>query len=348
MGLFSSQIATRQMVPVCRQLATSYSAGISMIDSLDTIADTTKDPSVRRAMGQMAVDLRNGATLDEAAQSQTRYLPPFFVALLASGEQGGRLDVTLGELTTYYEDRLAMQRQVVSLMTIPILQLAAAWFLGTFALGLADIATNAFAGGGGGGVSGVQIYIGDYIAFQTKALIAFAAAGCGAVVLSRMGLLRWITGLVSTFVWPLSAVTRRIGLARFFKSMALMIASGVGLTKCIESSAAVMANPYMEKEMLKSLDYIKGGNTLTEAFSRSRFLTRMAHNMLAVGEKTGNLENQCNKIAEYHFQEAEHAMGMATKVFGVLIILGVCLVVGSIIISFYAQLYGGIIDGLGI
>ena len=344
MGLMSPQIDTKKMVPLCRQLATSYGAGIPILTTLDHVGAQVRDAKTRRVFKSIGDDIRKGSTLSDAVGAQSKYLSPFFVHLLSSGERGGHLDVMLRDLADYFEDRLKMQRAVTSALALPMFQLAMAWFLGSFALGITQGALDA-----GGGTSGVMAWITEvYIPFQIKAMVFFALAGVAAVVLSRYGLLGWVTGLISTFVWPLKNVTRKFAMARFFRSFGLLIASGLSLTKCIEQSAAVTGNPYIERDLLKAVSPILNGSTLTEALSHARYVTRLAREMVHVGELSGNLDGQMKKISEYLLDEATHAVQVATKVLGALIGLAVAGVIGYVVISFYMNLYGGALDALGI
>jgi len=345
MGLFSSQIPTKQMVIVCRQLATAYEAGIPIIQSLDLVREQFKDPKVRQVLTDMSISIRQGASLADAAAAQGKYLPPFFIQLLHAGERGGRLDVMLKDLAQYYEDRLEMKRKVRRMMAYPMAELVAAWFLGTFALKLVNNVIGQLNTRGGGGVSDVLV---DYAWFQAKAFGVAAVLFAVCVMLSRMGVLQWVWGGFTTYMWPISEVTRRLALARFFRSLSLLIGSGLPIHQCIQRSAAVTVNPYIERDLLQAVPRVKEGGTLAEAFAGSRCLTRMAREMLHVGEESGDLERQLHKVAEYHMNEASHAVNIAAKVFGVAIVLVVACVVGYVVISFYARLYGGMFDALGV
>lgn len=343
MGLFSAEISPKEMVPLCRQLATSYGAGIPIIQSLEHVGALLKGGAAKRVLRDMGEDLRQGSTLAEAAGSQSKFLPAFFIQLLATGETGGRLDVMLQDLAQYYEDRLKMRRQIWGMMAYPLVQIAFAWFMGTFAL---NVVSGAMAHGGG--VGGVTTFFYEYLWFQAKAMLGFALVMAVAVVLSRMGLLKWVVGAVSTHIWPLSNVTRKFALARFFRSFSLLIGSGLPITRCIENAAAISANPYIERDLLRSIPHVKQGATLSQAFSHVRHLTPLAREMLHVGELSGDIEGQSKKISEYHMDEATHAVTIATKVLSIAILIAVASLIGFIIIRFYMNLYGGIMDDLGV
>jgi type II secretory pathway component PulF len=70
--------------------------------------------------------------------------------------------------------------------------------------------------------------------------------------------------------------------------------------------------------------------------------------MLLVGEESGKLDETLRKVADYHFEEANQAVDIAAKMFGVLLVLAVALTIGYIIVTFYMKFYGGMMDELGI
>ena len=347
MGLFSSQISAKKMVPLCRELATSYDAGIPIVRSLEIIGGQQEDRRIRAIFTEMADAVKAGDTLDQAARKQDKYLPTFFMELIASGEVGGKLDVMLRDLADYYEDRLERQRRVARMMALPVIELIAAWFLGSFALRLVGRLSDVLSGRGGGSFD-FEAFFKDYAVFQLKAMGVFALVFAGIVILSRLGLFGWISGLFTTHIYPLSAVTKRFALARFFRSLSLLIGAGVYVPAAIERSAAVTANPYIERDLLKTIQPVKEGRTLVEAFRQSRYLTPTAREMLLVGEESGKLDEALRKVADYHFEEANQAVDIAAKIFGVLLVLAVALTVGYIIVTFYMKFYGGIMNELGI
>jgi type II secretory pathway component PulF len=348
MGLFSPQISIKKVVPLCRQLATSYDAGIPILRGLEIVGRQNGDKRIRQVMTEMGDAIKNGGTLGDAARAQRQYLPQFFVELLATGETGGKLDVMLRDLAQYYEDRLEMQRSIVRSLIYPGIQIAAAWYIGMFALRLIGQISGIFKAEGRQSFDLMQFFY-DYAVFQAKATLVFAAIFAGCVVLSRMGLFGYVWGLFATHIWPLSPVTKRFGLARFFRSMSLLIGAGMRVDHCILHSAAITANPYMEKDLLKAVPLVREGYTLEESFGVSRMLTPTAREMIAIGEQSGQLEQALRKVSEYHLEEAQHAVAIATRVMGVLILLAVAGLIGYVIISFYMMYFGmmgDILDGI--
>lgn len=335
MGIVSSQLSTKSLVPLCRQLATSYDAGIPILKTLEILQSETRDGRTKQVLKSMSESIQNGSSLGDAARAQEKYLPPFFIELLASGELGGRLDIMLRDLAQYYEDRQALQRKIIGSLIYPCIQLFFAWFAGTFALRLIGKlnfeSTTAF---------NFSDFLGEYWAFQAKAGIVLGGGVVVAIILARLGLFRYVWCWFTTFLWPMRSVTRKFGLARFFRSMSLLIGSGMNIKSCIQNSAVVTGNPYMQKDLASAIPHVADGATLTQAFGASRFLNATAREMLMVGEQSGELEKSLRKVSEYNLEEATHELKKLTTIMGMLISLTIVGVVGYIIISFYMKYLG--------
>lgn len=341
MGLLSSEIPTKTMVPLCRQLATAYDAGIPIVRSLELVGQNVGDKQAQEVLRGMSESIENGASLGDAARSQQKYLPTFFIQLLDTGDFGGRLDAMLRDLASYYEDRLAMRRQLIGMMVYPIIQLLFAWYLGTFALGLIGkinlSSTESF---------DIMAYLEGYFMFQGAVLLIVITVAAISILLGRFGLLRWVSGLFTNYLWPIKGITRRFALARFFRSMALLIGSGLHIKQCIIASCSVAGNRQVEQDLMQAVEPVSDGATLVQAFGSCKTLTPVAREMLFIGEQSGNLDGSLAKVAEYHLAEAKHAVSVAVKFLGVAIGLAVAAVVGFIVISFYSNYLGILNDAL--
>ncbi len=326
------------MAIICRQLATMYNAGIPLLQALSLAAERGVSARARVLLQRMARFIREGASLAEAAAREERVLPELFVEVVAAGEKGGRLDVLLRDLAQYYERMHGMKRSVISSLVYPGLQLASAWFLGTFALGIVKSIGGILHGSGGR--FSMNAYLLSYLRFQGIALFLLLLGVAVLVFLSRRGWLRGPAALVMRGMWPLNRVIEKFALARFYRGMSLLIQAGLDMRQCITRSAAMTLNAAIEDDLLRAVPVVSRGGSLVEAFSHSRYLGRVGREMLAVGEQSGNLEATLQKAAEYSFEEAQTAVTVLGKVLQVFITLAVGVVVGYIVISFYGKLYG--------
>ena len=344
MGLLSSEIPAKKLTPMFRQLATAYEAGIPLAQSFDLLKREQKDRKIRDLLTRMQDVIKNGGTLADAVSAESRYLPSYAIALIKAGEMGGKLDVMFRDLADYFEDRVEMRREMVRWMAYPIVLLCVTWFLGTFAirlvLRLPDILL-------GGAPFDLTSYFMDYFRFQAAAVVVCLLIVSVCISLARLGLFGWIWGLFATHIWPLAPITRRFALARFCRSMALLVDSGLGIEQCIYRSAAVTANPYIENDLVKAVPYVREGTTLTEALSGSRYLLPTAREMIYVGEQTGKLEDSLRKVSRWYLDEASHAAAIAVRVLYFIIYFSAAGLVLYVVYTFYSRLYGGMFDAIG-
>ncbi len=344
MGVISSQIPVKKLTPMFRQLATAYDAGIPLVQTFELLKREQKDRSIRESLSRMQETIKKGGTLSDAVTAEARILPSYAVALIKAGEQGGKLDVMFKDLADYFEDRLEMQRQLLRWMAYPIVLITACWFLGTFALRLVvrlpDILMSATP-------FDLSTYFSDYLRFQVIALGIFLVFCAGCIVLARLGLLKWIWGIIATHVWPIAPISKRFALARFCRSLALLIDSGLPIVQCIQRAAAVTANPYIERDLLRSITYIKDGATLLQGLSVSRYLLPTAREMIHVGEESGKLEESLRRVSRWYLDEATHAAAIATKFLYFLVYFAAAGMVFYVVYTFYSRLYGGMLDAIG-
>lgn len=346
MGLFSSQISTKKMVPLCRQLAQAYDAGLPIVRTLQIVGEQQRDRKTREMLGEVRHDIEQGATLAQAWGRHTKRVPQVFQSLIATGEQGGRLDLILKDLADYYEDRMYMGNKIKRALTYPMLQIVAAWFLGTFALRIVSKLPNIVSARGER--FSFESFLTDYAIFQAISMTCFIGILLVFAALNRLGTVRFFWSQFLTRIWPLSRVTRKFALARFFRSLSLMLGSGLDVMQAINLSADAVSNPYIARDLKQAIPLVRQGQSLYESFLPCRYLTRTAREMIRVGEEAGKLEEALRKVSQYHLEEATHSTQVATKILGVLVVLAVACLIGWIVISFWTGFYGGMMNELGI
>lgn len=329
------------MALLCRELATTYGAGIPLLQTLELAAQHSGSEKMRHMLTRIGDAIQDGATFDSAVRAERGLLPDMFIEVIHAGEVGGRLDELLVDLAGYYESIWKMWRSAIGAMIYPMLQLLSAWFLGTFSLGLVSkfnpFATKRF---------DMSEYVSSYFMFQLQSIIIFAIIVAILIALGRSGFLRMPWAVFKNIIWPIRHISNKFAMARFFRTMSLLISSGLNIRQCIERSAAVTLNPLIERDLLKAVPTIMDGGTLVQAFSGSKYINRVGKEMIAVGEQSGRIDATLKKVAEYHYNEAQAAVGAATKLLFVATVLIVGVIVGAIVIYFYANMYGSMMNGI--
>ncbi len=337
--IFSSKLNLRTMMVFCRQLATSHGAGIPILRSLDIITNNTHNWRLRNVVSQMSDSIKGGSTLEQASREQSRYLPKFFIELVGAGEIGGRLAEIFENLADYYERMAALVRKIIGKLIYPICLLLFLFITICFMGALGKASTDGL---------DFNLLMQLFLQNIAQLLLFIGVVLLVAVVLARLGLLGWVSGLITTFMWPLASITRKLAISRFARSLGLLIKSGVPITEAVHKAAATANNPYIERSLVRCIPDIQAGESLSIALSPCRYLSDMAREMIHTGEESGKLDQHLQKVADIHEAEAMQAANNLVVVLYVLVILAVAIRVAFFVIGFWVNFYGTMLDDLGV
>jgi type IV pilus assembly protein PilC len=280
-----------------RELSTLYRGGIPVLRSLELLAGQPRQRAVRAMLTRIADVVREGGTLAQAVREEPKRLPVFFIEMVASGEQAGQLDTVLRDLAGYYDEQLEIRRDYVRGLVYPACIVAAAIVVIPYFKGLF---LNLFTGRGDVGAFTWRYVLGLARRYGPPFVVL--------VVLARLGVLKWLWAPVGTYVWPFKTLTRKLAIARFFRSMAILLDSGMGLIRAIERSAAVTTNPSVRADLLKAVPAVQEGRTLEEAFAGAKYIPPMVYETLCTAEQSGTVVDGSNRAAKLLMEEFNHTL----------------------------------------
>ncbi|MDZ4858372.1 MAG: type II secretion system F family protein, partial [Candidatus Hydrogenedentes bacterium] len=291
-GLFSPKLSTKHMAYLCRKLAELCRGAIPVDRALALIASEHSPYPIRRIIPPIVDHIRNGGTLTGGFRAQRRVLPDEFIELIAAAEHGGKTQVAFEQLAFMYTQRLAYLQQLIRDMAYPLCVWLSAAYVIPFFRGLAVTAEIA-------GTYTTNFFL-AVIASWAPILIVLIALG-------QLGLLEKIGREVTSRVWPLSVISRRLALIRFLRSLAMLLEAGLTMTKSIERAAATTVNPHVRKKLVTAVPLVQRGETLTEALAATNLLPDMAMDMVRTGEYSGRLDELLHKCAQYFEDELHHS-----------------------------------------
>jgi type IV pilus assembly protein PilC len=288
----------------------------------------------------MSDSIEGGSTLEQAAREHSRHLPRFFIELVGAGEIGGRLVEVFENLADYYERMSDLVRKIIGKLIYPICLLSFLAITMCFMAALGEASTEQ-------GLD-FNVLMKGFLQNIANLLLSAGVVLLVVIVLARMKLLGWVFGLITTFMWPLASVTRKLSISRFARSLALLVKSGVPVTEAVAKAAATANNPYIERSLVRCIPDIQAGESLSVALSPCRYLSDMAREMIHTGEESGKLDQHLQKVADVHEAEAMQAASNLVVVLYVLVVLAVALAIGSFVVGFWTNYYGKMFDELGV
>jgi type IV pilus assembly protein PilC len=342
--LLNLKIKVKDLAVFCRQAATMIEAGIPLLQCLNILTQQTESKKLREILKAVIMDIENGKSLSEAFRIHQRYLPGIFIDMLTAGEVSGTLDQAMDRLANQFEKDHELKEKIKSAMTYPLVIGAFAFLAMVILLVVVvPIFVEIFEQVGAELPLPTRIMLGVskactnfwYLILPAPLLLyfglkSFAATDRGKVITDRLLLKLPVYG----------KLTQKTITARFARTLATLLKSGVPLMQSLETVENVVGNTQVTKIIKAARENIKEGENMSPILLNASFFPPMAVNMIAIGEESGALDALLEKVAIYYEQEVETLVAKLSSVIEPLMIAGVGIMVGFIAVSIYLPLFG--------
>jgi type IV pilus assembly protein PilC len=289
-------------------------------------------------------DVEAGLLFSHALARYPKVFSPLFVAMVESGESGGRLADALLRVADQLEKDDALRRQVKSAMIYPavIFSFAGIVLLAMVAF-LIPVFEKTFRDFGSELPAITKLTVGMSHFLTSRWYVLFAVV-VGLVVAFRRwkrsswGRPQWDRFRLH-FPFKIGPVVQKIALARWSRTLSSLVASGVPILQAIEITGRTAGNAVVEKAMADVTASVKSGGTISAPLRDAPVFPAMVCQMVGVGEETGALETMLAKIADFYEDEVAAAVKGLTSLLEPLMIIVVGGIVGFIVISMYMPLF---------
>lgn len=341
LGLFKPKPTAKahELVLFTRQLSTMISAGISLLESIEVLTDQAETPGMKACCEKLGNELRGGSDLSAAMATCPKVFTHLYVSMVTAGEASGQMDVILERLASYVEATQELKREIKSAMTYPVISLVLVMGITIFLMvGVVPGFKDVFEGLGAElpALTQTVLNISDWMKANWLIMIggmfgsvfAFAAikkSKRGALLLDHLALRVPIFG----------ALTRKIALARFSRTFATLIRSGVPIMGTLDIVADTAGNEVVANVVKASRESVRTGDMLSEPLGESNVFPPMVVRMIAIGERSGALESLLEKIAEFYDSEVKATIKALTSLIEPLLICVMGGIVGVVIMSVF-------------
>lgn len=323
--LSGSKVKMTDLAIYCRQLAISVNAGVPLRDAIEGIGMELEQPTLRRVSKDMVQQLHEGKSFSQAVSSHPKIFNLMFQGLVKVAEESGKLPGTLRQLAAYLERTDKLQRRIKSMAAYPV-------FIGIFfcivclimTLFILPQFTDIFQGFGSDLppftkiVFGVNqffvdnvIYISLGIFLVASMIILYGRTPSGAYRKDMLKLkMPYFGGCVKKYV-----------LARFCRSMAIMVQSGVPISTALEICAEATGNLVLNKNIQAARELIMTGNRIADSLDRSGIFPGLIIRMVSVGEDSGQLPEVLENVSDLYEDQVEVSIMTTMALFEPLVII---------------------------
>lgn len=333
---FLQRVNTEDIGITTRQLATLLQAGVPMVDSLNALIDQTENAALKRILSQVKTQVNEGMSLADALGKHKAF-DHIYVNMVRAGESSGTLDVVLERLADFKEGQAKIQGEILGALMYPMIMV----FVGMvnitimFTVVVPRI-TKIFEH------AKVQLPITTRLLIFTSSTVKdywwliLILIG-GAVFLFR----RWLGSEKGRAQWDaitlklpiFGSLRRMIAVSRFARTLGTLLQSGVSLLVALDIVKNVVANAVLARVIETTSDAIREGEEIAPPLKRSGEFPPMVIHMIAIGEKSGQLEQMLNRVAIAYEQRTEVRLKSLMALLSPLLILGMGGAVGFIVFS---------------
>jgi type IV pilus assembly protein PilC len=337
------KVSQEEIAIFTRQFSVMLDAGLPLVQCIESIGSQHTNPAFKSTLEQIRIDVEAGATLSESMARHPRVFDSLYTNMIAAGESGGILDTILQRLAIFIEKLVKLKRALRSAMIYPsVILTIAVGVVGVILWKVVPVFRTLFAGFNVELPLATRVVIGFSSFLESYFLlvilfIGLAAFGLRSFNQTENGRRTVDRTLLATPI--LGDILRKIGVARFTRTLATLLSSGVPILEGLEITARTAGNSVLEDVVRSLRKHIEEGKTIAEPMRESKFFPPMVTQMVSVGESTGELDTMLVKVADYYEEEVDVVVaGMLTILEPVmLVILGV--IVGGIVISMYMPMF---------
>lgn len=336
-------ISNKSIVILSRQMATLFGAQVSALRVFRLLAAETENKALGKKLTLIGEDIQAGSSISKALSKHPKVFSIFYVNMVRAGEESGKLDETFVYLADYLDRNFAVTSKAKNALIYPAFVVFT--FIAVMSLMLTVVIPK---------ISTIITDSGQDIPIYTKIVIALSnlLKDWGLLVLLIIVIIcvsLWfyakkqngglLLAKVKLSIPYVGSLYRKLYLSRIADNMNTMLISGIPMIKVLELTSEVVDNKVYQGVLQESLELVKGGAPLSDAFGRFPEIPSIMVQMAKIGEETGELGHILDTLAKFYQREVVNAVDtlvdLIEPVMIVMLGLGVAFLLASVLIPIY-------------
>ncbi len=341
--LIPKRVSSQELAVFTRQLSVMFSAGLPLVQALEILGTQQQNKLFKEIILSVKSDVEAGSSLANAFSKHPNVFDNLYCNMIASGEASGNLDQILQRLALYIEKATKIKGQVKSAMAYPSVIIAVAIIIVIIIMWkVVPTFANLFQ------EMGVALPLPTQI---TIAVSRFVASYFYWIIGGFIGLGALLRAYYQTYkgrrvidgillkIFVIGDLIRKTAVARFSRTFATLLTSGVPMLDSLEITAKTAGNAIVEDAIINARKLVSEGKSLVESLSASKVFPPMVLQMIGAGEQTGALDQMLNKIAEFYEDEVDRAVHTLVSLLEPIMIAFIGVMVGGIVMSIYLPIF---------
>lgn len=328
-----------------KHLSIMIKSGITISESIETLASQTKSSTFKRVLNSMLADIENGQSFANALDKHKKVFDEFYISLVRVGEESGTLEENLEFLAKQLSKDYALRKKVQGAMIYPAIILSATFIMTTFISifimpKLVDL-FNSF---------------NTELPITTKILLFFANLMKDHGIIIAIGIICILTGLLFLLKIPMvkyrwHCIVLKLPvfgdlisygqISRFARNLGTLLKSGVPVLTSLETTANTLSNLRFKNDLKRVTEDITRGKSISDSLNRKSFdeFPLLVIKMVGVGEKTGKLDETLLYLGDFYDEEIDDISKNLTTILEPVLLIGIGLVVGFVALAIISPIY---------
>ncbi len=340
---FLNRVSNKDVVILSRQMATLFEAQVSALRIFRLLSAENENRILQTKLAEVADDLQGGSSISVSLAKHPTVFSDFYVNMVKSGEESGKLDETFNYLADYLDRSYELTSKAKNALIYP------AFVIFTFVTVMILMFTVVIPK-----ISGIITESGQAVPIYTKVVLALSNffLNYGFVILVLVVVLgaffvhfvRTPTGKASfdsfkLHVPYLGTLYKKLYLSRLADNMNTMLLSGIPMVRALELTGSVIDNLVYKEILVTAVEDVKGGKSVSETLAKSDQMPGIMIQMMKVGEETGELGNILKTLSRFYAREVSVAVDtlvdLIEPVMIVLLGVGVAFLLAAVLIPIY-------------
>ena len=342
MGIFG-RVSQQDVMLLSRQLATLFEAKVPIVESLKVLMSETQNPALQKHLAGVFDDIQGGLALSAAMSKHPEVFSRFYVAMIKSGEESGKLEEIFTFLADYLERTYELTQKARNALIYPAFILTA--FVVVMILMLVFVIPR---------VATILIESGQELPIYTKIvlwvsntlrsygillLVIAAAAGGVFFQYARQVGGRLYFARVQLTVPIVGGLFRKVYLSRIADNLHTLLSGGISVVRALTITSEVVDNEIYRQILLDATEDVKGGSMISDSFAKYNDIPPLFTQMMRIGEETGKLDYILKSIAGFYRRDVDSMVGNLVSLIEPVLIVFLGGSVGIIVAAILVPLY---------
>jgi general secretion pathway protein F len=339
----SPQVPVEDLATATRQLATLLGAGLVLDEAIQTVAGQLERPLLATVLNRVREAVVQGEALHLALAAEVRIFPTIYLSMVEVGENSGTLDQALSNLADLLEDQARLRSRITAAMAYPLLMVLVGGgvllFLVSFVLPKVTI---------------MLVELDQVLPLPTRLLIAgsdllrnYSWLIISLLIVALLIANRWASrekGRLILDRWRLKLpllgrLNQLIATSRFSRTLATLLGGGQPLLRALEITGKLLDNLVLQQAIERSGRQVREGASLAAPLQKENIFPPMLIQMIAVGERSGELEQMLRRVAETCDQQIEMSINRMLALLEPVMILLMGGAVGFIVLAILLPIF---------